>query len=281
MDDICFISTNSEKLNGGCKWEICIRFKLNKSNECFTIISHYWCYSWHTNIVSYNDFKIKFSGSFDGRSDDTKIFTLTDDSGYYVTGKDSSNLANIWKYLYSSSLNAQWQQITHFSKFVYGQLKLSDTEFFMLSNDPVTAYPLHFYKFKFSLTSPTWAMSMPCSESVWYTGASESLLSSDSSKIYSFYSFGNLLSLYFTTFVSSDGSILSTRYKSGTYTCGTSGGAYGSVVMDNYIITSFWITYLVIIDITTNEFTIKETNGIKIYNLEIDKIGRYVNYIMI
>ena len=39
-----------------------------------------------------------YSSNLDAESDDIRIHILSDDSGYYVFGQDSSSIANIWKY---------------------------------------------------------------------------------------------------------------------------------------------------------------------------------------
>ena len=39
-----------------------------------------------------------FSSTLNGVSGDIKIHTISDDSGYYMTGRDTSNIANICKY---------------------------------------------------------------------------------------------------------------------------------------------------------------------------------------
>ena len=39
-----------------------------------------------------------YSSFLTGYSDDIKTFTLSDGSGYFITGYDSSGKANIWKY---------------------------------------------------------------------------------------------------------------------------------------------------------------------------------------
>ena len=41
---------------------------------------------------------LTFSSFLNGNSHDIKIYPLTDGSGYYVTGRDASSRANIWKY---------------------------------------------------------------------------------------------------------------------------------------------------------------------------------------
>ena len=39
-----------------------------------------------------------FSSFLNGLSIDIKIHSISDSSGYYITGRDSSQIPNIWKY---------------------------------------------------------------------------------------------------------------------------------------------------------------------------------------
>ena len=63
------------------------------------------------------------------------------DSGYYITGKDSLNIANTWKYLFSSG-TVLWQKINNILSFLYRQLMISDSSFFILGYD--SWFNLHF-----------------------------------------------------------------------------------------------------------------------------------------
>ena len=49
--------------------------------------------------ILFNKFiTLTFSSFLNGETNDIKIHSLSDGSGYYVTGTDSSSRANIWKY---------------------------------------------------------------------------------------------------------------------------------------------------------------------------------------
>ena len=153
-------------------------------------------------------YSIKYSNSINGQSDSIMTHIPSDNSGYYIPSKDNSNAANLWKYQFSSSTTCQCQQITGIQNYLFGQLKLSDDSFFMLSNDP--SYTLHLFKIAFSSTSPVWARKMVWSSGTWTASISQSL--KVSSNIYSFFTYGSTQYLYFTVFSESDGSILSSRY---------------------------------------------------------------------
>ena len=52
-----------------------------------------------TNFLLFNKLvTLTFSSFLNGQFHDTKIHLLSNGSGYYVTGGDSSGRANIWKY---------------------------------------------------------------------------------------------------------------------------------------------------------------------------------------
>ena len=197
------------------------------------------------------------------------VHTLSDDSGYYVSGRDAGNRASFWKYLYSSQLNTKCQQLTNFYSYAYGQLKLSDSSFFMLSNDPIAPYPLHFYSFIFNQTSPTWSASMSSASSVFATSTSSSLLSSSS--IYCFFTYGSTKYIYFAAFSSSNGSVTSSRYKS-SISCIN---VYGSAKNGDYIIaTVYWsANYLVVLNIASYSFDVRLFTDY-VYGCSIDNSGR-------
>ena len=203
----------------------------------------------------------------DSWSDDIKIHVLSDDSGYYVFGKDNTSIANIWKYLFSSSTSAQCQKIIKFSNNAYGQLKLSDTSFFLLGNDPST-FVLHMYRITFSSTTPDWANKMNCSSGSWEAYNSESLIYS--SFIYSFFTYGaSTKYLYFASMLTADGSV-SLRYKSSS-NCDT--GVFGSAVSGNYIVVSvIWANpSLIIFNAISQTFTIK-TSADRLYGWGVESI---------
>ena len=199
---------------------------------------------------------MQYSSFLNGTSDDIRVLILNDESGYYVTGSDSSSKANIWKYLFAASTTSQWQQLTNFKSFAYGSLKLSDNTFFMLGTDP-SNYSLQIYKLTFSSTSPDWSSRLLCPSSNWYASTSESVLVS--STIYSFFTYGNLTYLYLAK-ISLDNGSVTARYKSST-TCSY---IYGSAYNGDYIVVSV-CSNLLILNIVDNSITIKSLSGIYLY----------------
>ena len=88
-------------------------------------------------------------------SNDVKTHILSDNSGYYVIINDSSRNTYIIKYVFSGS-TANNQQISSINYLTYGQLMISDTEFFFVGSDVNSPYSLYFYKIKFQSTSADW-----------------------------------------------------------------------------------------------------------------------------
>ena len=212
--------------------------------------------------------KIIYSSFLNGVSYSIGVRPLTDSSGYYVTGCDSANRANIWKYLFSSPTTSQWQQIPNFNAYVYGQLKLSDNNYFMIGYDPLSPYSLHFYRHTFGNSSPDWSLKMLWPSGTWSTFVSESLLISSS--IYTFFPYGSSFYIYMAVISLSNGSV-SSRYKSSIY-C-TNPYIWGSGVSEDYIVASIecssWF-YLLIFNKATNEFNIKIPYNTAIYKIELE-----------
>ena len=210
--------------------------------------------------------KLKIIANIAGTIDDIQVHVLSDNSGFYTTGQDSSNLATIWKFLFSTPTTAQCQQFPNLSGFTYGYLKLSDTSFFLLGYDP-TSFNLHLYRATFSSTSPDWALTMQCSSGSWSASNSESILVS--SNIYSFFIYGNPQYAYIASFASSSGLVQSSRYKSSV-----SWSEVDSLVSNgNNIIAAVrqGSKYnLVILDTSTSLFTIKEFAGDSVFTLLLE-----------
>ena len=138
----------------------------------------------------FNNANLLIALTSNGDNDDIKTWPLTDLSGYFVIGFDSSTpyYAKIWKYTFSSS-SAQCQTITNINKG-YGHLMVSNNQFFVLGVPSASPYNLQIYKITFLSTSVDWANQITCTSGTWSASISESLLSSDQSTIYSFFLFG-------------------------------------------------------------------------------------------
>ena len=178
-------------------------------------------------------------------------------------------------YLFSSSSSAQWQQIAKFGNYAYGQLKLSDTIFFMLGSDP-SSYDLHFYKLSFGSLSPEFSLKLACTLGTWVTNYSESFLISSS--IYSFFLYqkSGTTYAYMITISATDGSV-SNRYKSSISWV----QVFGSAVSGDNIVISVRTTSpcsLVIFNIAIHEFTIRSFSGNFIYGIGFEPVTNRYNF---
>ena len=182
---------------------------------------------------------------------------MTDLSGYYVIWPDISNIAKICKYIFSS-LSAQCQSISSINTG-YGYLMISNSQFFILGVALTSPYSLQMYKITFSLTSVSWANQIACTSLTWSADYSESMLSSDGSIIYSFFTFGPAKYLYFCGLSVSDGRVVTTRYKSSVAVKQT----FGSTLNGDYVIaTTYEPISLVMYSISSSTFTIKSFSGV-------------------
>ena len=110
---------------------------------------------------------------------------------------------------------------------------ISNSQFFVLGAVPSSANNLHMYKITFSLTSVNWANQIACPSGTWTASFSESVLSSDGSRIYSFFTFGPTNTyLYFCGLSVSDGSVRTTRYKSSA----SVSYVWGSALNGDYVV---------------------------------------------
>ena len=108
----------------------------------------------------------------------------------------------------------------------YGHLMISNSQFFVLGATSTSLYNLQMYKITFSSTPVDWANQITCSSGTWSAYRSESVLSSDGSTVYSFFTFGPTNTyLYFCGLSVSDGSVRTTRYKSSTAVSNVLGSA--------------------------------------------------------
>ena len=170
--------------------------------------------------------------------------------------------------MFSSPATSQCQQIPNFNAFVFGQLKLSDNNYFMIGYDALSPYSLHFYKHTFGNTFPDWSLKMLWPSGTWSAHESESLLVS--STIYSFFPYGSTFNVYMAVISLSNGSV-SSRYKSSTYLSDLY--IWGSGVSGDYIVACVGSSvsfYLLMFNKATNEFTIKIPYNTAIYRIGLE-----------
>ena len=204
-------------------------------------------------------YHLKFldSSSLNGESDDVRIHILSNNTGYYIIGTSNAMRAVIWRYLFANFPRASCQEISSISYFAYGQLMLSDSEIFLLGMGAIASpHPLQMLKLTFGRSSTDWINKINWSSRTWASDLSESLLSDDKSKIYSFFIFGNPNYMYFVSFSVTTGSVSSNRYKSSV----SLNTINGSAQSGDYILVIAAIdptSYAMIFNIVTNEFIIK------------------------
>ena len=225
-----------------------------------------------THFLSFNNsITLTFSSFLNGISHDIKIHLLSDGSGYYVTGADSSGRSNIWKYLFSSPSSSVCQQISNFNGYAYGQLKISDSSMFVLGVHPSSPYQLHLYKHTFGNTSPDWSLKLSWPSGTWTASYSESLLISSS--LYTFFIYGSSPQYVYMAVISLSDGTVSNRYKS-FISCTD---VYGSGTSGDYIAASIqWSSspYLLMLNRATNLFDIKSFSGIYLFRIGLDTTGR-------
>ena len=171
--------------------------------------------------------------------------------------------------MFSSPSSSGCQQISNFSQYAYGQLKISDSSMFMLGIHPSSPYQLHLYKHTFGGTSPDWSLKLSWPSGTWTTFDSESFLISSS--IYTLFPYGSPLYVYMAVISVSDGTV-SNRYKS-SISCAH---VWGSGVNGDYIVVSFqWPSfYLLMFNRATNLFDVKLFSGSGLLGICLDTTGR-------
>ena len=187
------------------------------------------------------------------------IHVISDNSGYYLIGRGAPTFS-IWKYLFSTPASSQCQEIPFSNLFGYGQLMISDTSFFLLTEDAASPYSVHFYRITFSQTSPNWMNKMLWTSGTWTAAISSSVLSSDSSTIHSFFVYGSSSPppLYYASFSTSTGAVGSSRYKSSVLWA----SSFRSTLNGDYIVSTAQcytpsMYYVIIMNIAINSFIIK------------------------
>ena len=170
--------------------------------------------------------------------------------------------------MFSSLSISGCQQISKFSNYAFGQLKISDSSMFILGREPLSPYQLHLYKHTFGGTSPDWSLKLAWPSSSWNMFESESLLISSS--IYTLFPYGSPKYLYMAVISISDGTV-SNRYKSSiscTY-------VFGSGASGDYIAASVqWSSnVLLMFNRATNSFDIRSIIC-NLFGIGLDTTGR-------
>ena len=206
-------------------------------------------------------------------NDEIGIHFLSDDSGYYIAlVKISSVYANIWKVLFNSLANIQCQEFANINNFFYGTLMIDNNQLFIIGSEISSPYSNYFLKFTFGNTTTDWTNKMSWVLGTWDTFISESILSSDSTSIYTFFTFGQSTSYYtyYAKFNFTNGAVIGTRYKSSiSWSVGKSASTGNYIFLLAYC-SNNW--YFMIFDTLTTTFTNMVTNStIDLKDVKIDQ----------
>ena len=184
---------------------------------------------------------------------------LSDNSGYFVIQSYhniNDDIPHVLKYSFSSPTNQHYKLDNTFVH-AYGTLMISDTELFWITRIGTSPFNAVFLKLTFANTSADWAKQMSCSSSLCEIYDSESILSTEKSKIYSLFGYASSsFNIYFSWFKTSDGTVVGNRYQSATSWSG-SPTVYGLVLNGYNIVGTLQCssTYLVIYNIPSDSFT--------------------------
>ena len=155
------------------------------------------------------------------------------------------------------------------SNYAYGHLILSTNQLIFLTNEASSPYSLYFYETTFGNTTPDWVNKMAWPSGTCAAGSSESLISStDSTKIYSFFTYGSTLSAYLVSFNSTNGNLIDSLYKSSS-----SCNAINSLTQkDTFLLAAITWTnnYLMLIDLSSFSFTSKLFSGSYLYSTAVE-----------
>ena len=135
---------------------------------------------------------------------------MSDGSGYYIiTNYFNAGATNLWKYLFTNSTNVSWQ--LRISSFEDCSLLINHSAIFLIE-ESISDTVLYLYKVVPGSTTFDWIKTINWPGSWWYRDRGEAVLSQDSAKIYSYFSYGSLTVNHFTTFNVTDGSLISSKY---------------------------------------------------------------------
>ena len=153
-------------------------------------------------------------------------------------------------------------------QYAYGQLKIADGQFYFVGIGPTSPFPLHFNKITFGNSVSDWSYKMTCWSGTWGASESDSVLSSDSLKIYSVFNYGPSSYAFFVTLKTANGSVLGSRYKSDI------GWNYiGGIILngDYLVFTSAWSSpYLILFNTATSTILAKSFSGSYLYELGVE-----------
>ena len=116
------------------------------------------------NFMDYINVKLNIiSSNIKTNSDDIKIHTISDNSGYFIISfLTSTNFVNVCKYVFSVPSTSQCQEIVSIKQYAYGQLEIADGQFYFVGIDPTSPFPLYLNKITFGSNAADWSNKMAC-----------------------------------------------------------------------------------------------------------------------
>ena len=156
----------------------------------------------------------------------------------------------------SSSSSLSWIELPSIQLYSIGSLMLNDNQLFLMGQDISTITLLHIFKVSFSTATYNWGSQISCSSDCSPTYA-ESILNSDSSKIYSLFLLESSPYAYFITLNATDGSAVDSRYKSSISWVYVFGSVRNG---NNLIFSAYWDPNCVLFVYDTNSLKLSVNN---------------------
>lgn len=126
----------------------------------------------------------------------------------------STSKINLWSYTFSSSTSISCQELATQFMSLWAVMNLSGDQFFFITAETSLPNYLWLYKATYGSTSTTWSSKWTSPSASSSQDRSEAVLSSDSSQIYAFFTYGDLIYMFFVTLNATNGNIIGSRYKS-------------------------------------------------------------------
>ena len=163
------------------------------------------------------------------------------------------------QYLFGSPSTMPWQIASNMGTNSNNQMKINDSQLFFLSLEPASPFHLQMYKVTYGNTAVDWAQKITWKTSSWKGDWGETLMSSDSSKMYTIFLFGDTSTMYthFVSLNSSNGNTIGTRYIS------NGGWAFidGATLISNSLIITMRCptdSEMIVVDLNSNSFTYRK-----------------------
>ena len=212
---------------------------------------------------------ILYSENSMGNNNDVRLFLISNNQGFYVISQNlKSSNPIIYKYVFNTS-QLTFKTISSYAGYGHGSFMLSDTQLFLLAVGSISSSDLYFNKLSYASTAADWTSRLSWPTSLWTLGLSETLLSSDKTKLYIFPAYGNPRYLYFMSIRLTDGGKVDTWYKSNL----SVDKVFGSAQYGNYIvIAAEWSpnNCLMLVDLSKSTFNLKGFTGGNLKQVVVD-----------